>query len=191
MVKIMKTLLLLSIMVLGAAMAGCSSNSTHAPSTPVPSTPAPPPVQPSEGENLAPDFELQSLDGKPVALSSLRGKPVMLNFWATWCGPCRAEMPYIQQVFEDKEWTDRGLVILAVNVGDSSSKVREFMKNNGLSFRALLDTDASVARDYNVTAIPATFFIDKNGIMKDVRIGAFPSKEEIDWRLLNSIMEVE
>jgi len=179
MVKIMKMLLLLSMIVLGAATAGCSS------------TPDPSPAQPSQGDILAPDFQLQSLEGESVSLSSLRGKPVMLNFWATWCGPCRMEMPYIQEVFEDEEWIDRGLVIVAVNVGDSSSKVREFMENNGLSFRVLLDTDASVAKDYNVSGIPATFLIDKNGIMKDVRIGAFSSKAEIDWRLLNSIMEAE
>jgi len=179
MVKTMKMLLLLSIIVLGATMADCSS------------TPAQSPVQPSQGDILAPDFQLQSLDGQVVSLSSLRGKPVMLNFWATWCGPCRVEMPYIQEVFEDEEWTEQGLVILAINLGEAPSKVKEFMEDNGLSFRVLLDTDASVAQDYNVRGIPATFLIDKNGIMKDVRIGAFSSKAEIDWRLLNSIMEVE
>ncbi len=179
MVKTMKMLLLLSIIVLGATMADCSS------------TPAQSPVQPSQGDILAPDFQLQSLDGQVVSLSSLRGKPVMLNFWATWCGPCRVEMPYIQEVFEDKEWTEQGLVILAINIGESSSTAREFMEDNGLTFTVLLDTDQSVAQHYGIRAIPTTLFIDKNGIIKYREIGAFTSRADIDWRLLNSIMEAE
>jgi peroxiredoxin len=177
MVKIMKMLLLLSIVVLGAAMASCSS------------TPAPAPEQPSQGDGMAPDFQLQNLDGQTVSLSSLRGRPVMLNFWATWCGPCQMEMPYMQEVFEDSDWDEQGLVLLAVNVGDSPSEIRSFMEDNGLSFTVLMDTDKSVALDYNVRGIPSTFFIDKNGIIKDVKVGTFKNKAEIDWRLVNSIME--
>jgi len=118
MVKIMKMLLLLSIIVLGAAMAGCSS------------TPAQTPVQPSQGDSLAPDFQLQNLDGQTVSLSSLRGRPVILNLWASWCGPCRMEMPFIQEVFEDSDWTEQGLEILAINLGDSPSSARKFMEEN-------------------------------------------------------------
>lgn len=179
MVKIMKMLLLLLLIVLGTAMAGCSS----APA------PAPPPTL--QADNLASDFQLQSLDGQTVSLSSLRGRPVMLNFWASWCGPCRAEMPYLQGVFEDSEWTEQGLVILAINVGESSSTAREFMEDNGLTFTVLLDTDTSVAKDYNVRGIPATFFIDKNGIIKDKKVGSFSSKADIDSRLINSILDSE
>jgi peroxiredoxin len=101
------------------------------------------------------------------------------------------EMPYIQGVFEDSEWTEQGLVILAVNVGESSSTVGEFFDDNGLSFQILLDTDTKVAQSYNVSGIPATFFIDKSGIIKDIHIGAFTSKENVDWRLINSILEGE
>jgi len=179
MVKIMKIVMLVLILVSGLAVAGCSS------------APAPVPVQPAPADNLAPDFQLQSLDGQTVSLSSLRGRPVMLNFWATWCGPCRAEMPYIQGVFEDEEWTQQGLVILAINVGEASSEAKEFMEDNGLSFHVLLDTDTSVAEDYNIRGIPATFFIDKNGIIKDKKVGSFSSKADIDWRLINSILDSE
>jgi len=179
MVKIMKMLLLLSIIVLGAAVAGCSS------------APSPTPAQPPQENSLAPDFRLESLDGQVVSLSGLRGGPVMLNFWATWCGPCRAEMPYIQEVFEDKDWTDQGLVILAINVGEQPPEVKKFMEDNGLSFPVLLDTDTSVAENYGIRAIPTTLFIDKDGIIKDRKIGPFSNKAEIDWRLINSILDGE
>lgn len=180
--RIMKTLMLVSMLVLGLAVAGCSS-------TPAPAT-EPTPEQ-GQGFNVgsrAPDFQLQSLDGETVALSDLRGKPVMLNFWATWCGPCRLEMPFIQEIFEDKAWADR-LEITTVNVGEESSQVENFMEHYGLSFHVLLDKDTSVAQNYNIRGIPTTFFIDKNGIIKDVQIGAFREKAEIEGRLINSIME--
>ncbi len=177
--RIIKMLILVSILILGVAVAGCSLNT------------APSPVGPSPAGNLAPDFKLQNLDGQSISLSSLRGRPVMLNFWASWCGPCRAEMPHIQAVFEDEKWKDQGLVILAVNIGESSSTAKKFVEDNSLSFPVLLDSDQSVARDYNVRGIPATFFIDKDGIIKDMKIGAFSNKAEIDWRLVNSILDGE
>jgi len=130
---------------------------------------------------LAPDFELQSLDGKTVSLSDFRGKAVLLNFWATWCGPCRAEMPFLQQVHE--EWADKGLVILAVNIGEGQSEVEEFMEEFGLSFLALLDTDREVALQYNVRAIPTTYFIDKEGVIQELKVGTFSSKAEIVGQL--------
>ncbi len=165
-------LLLIPVLVIGAA--GCSSS----PESAAPSVP----------DRSAPDFQLQSLDGQSVSLSSLRGSPVMINFWASWCGPCRAEMPFIQAVFEDEEWTQQGLVILAINIGESSSTAREFMEDNGLTFTVLLDRDQSVAQNYGVRAIPTTLFIDKNGIIKYREIGAFTSQAEIDRRLISSIL---
>ena len=133
--------------------------------------------------NLAPDFQLQNLDGQTVSLSDFRGKPVLINFWATWCPPCRSEMPYIQEIYEDKEWSDKGLVILAVDIGESSSKVEEFMQSLNLSFTVLLDTKEDVAQRYNITSIPTTFFIDKDGIIQDKVIGAFQNKAQIENRL--------
>ena len=131
--------------------------------------------------NVAPDFQLSNLEGNTVSLSDFRGKPVMLNFWASWCGPCREEMPYIQQVYA--EWSDRGLVVLAVNIGESSTTVKEFVQSYGLSFSVLLDTKQDVAQKYNIQAIPTTFFIDKDGIIQVKITGAFPSKEAIETRL--------
>ena len=92
---------------------------------------------------------------------------------------------------EDEEWVERGLVILAVNLGESPSRLEEFMEGNGLSFPVLLDTDTSAAKDYNARFIPTTFFIDKSGIIKDIKIGAFANKAEIEWRLINSILDGE
>jgi len=128
--------------------------------------------------NLAPDFQLHNLEGKPVSLSDFRGKSVILNFWATWCGPCVFEMPYLQQVYE--EYSANGLVLLAVNIDASSSKVTKFLQGHNLSLPVLLDTKQNVARRYNTRYIPTTFFIDKDGIIQVVKVGAFPNKEAIE-----------
>jgi peroxiredoxin len=177
--RVIEILLLISMLVSGLVSAGCSS-------TPAP---APEPKQGFNVGNLAPDFQLQRLDGQVVTLSSLRGSPVLLNFWATWCGPCRVEIPFIQEVFEDEKRAEQGLVILAINAGEASSKVKQFMEQYGLSFHVLLDKDTSVARNYNVRGIPTTFFIDKNGIIKDMKVGAFLSREELDGRLDNLMLD--
>ena len=155
-------IMLALVLVLGLLVAGCASTT----------------AQVTGSVNLAPDFQLPILGGKTVYLSDFRDKPVMLNFWASWCRPCRAEMPYIQQVYE--EWSDKGLVVLAVNIGESSAKVKEFVLNYGLSFPVLLDTKGDIAQQYNIRAIPTTFFIDKSGAIKDIKIGAFPNKAAIE-----------
>ena len=135
--------------------------------------------------NLAPDFQLRSLDGEFVSLGDLRGKPVLINFWATWCPPCRNEMPYLQGIYE--EWSGLGLEVLAINIGEDPSKVEEFMRGNNLSFAALLDIGQDVTEEYGITGIPATFFVDKDGIIQDKVVGAFQNKTQIENRL-SSIM---
>ena len=133
----------------------------------------------------APDFRLKNLDGQSISLSDLRGKPVLLNFWATRCPPCRAEMPYIQEIYE--EWSDKRLVVLAVNIDESPSLIKKFLQNYNLSLPVLLDTKGNIARKYSIQYIPTTFFIDKDGIIQQKIIGAFPSKGAIE-KYLNSIM---
>ena len=137
------------------------------------------------GISPAPDFALQDLKGQTVTLSSLRGSPVMLNFWATWCGYCVWEMPYIQQIYEERQ--DMGLVILAINKRETHAKVQEFMEGNSLSFTAPLDTDGAISLKYNVSGIPVTFFIDKDGIIQARKLGAFRNTAEIE-NYLNLIM---
>ena len=175
--RVLRIVMLISVVVSGLVMAGCSAGSA--------------PAQAPQVGSLAPDFQLQELNGQLVSLSNLRGKPVLLNFWASWCGPCRFEMPFIQEIFEDREWADKGLAILAINIGESHATVKEFMEGGELSFPVLLDTSKNVALEYNIRGIPATFFIDKNGIIQDMKIGAFSSKAEIEWRLVNSIINDE
>ncbi len=143
----------------------------------------------SEEGITAPDFQLKSLDGPTITLSSLRGRPVVLNFWATWCGPCRYEMPFLQQLFSDPKWQARGLVILAVNLQESEAMVREFMTENALSFTVLLDATGEASRLYNIASIPTTYVIDKDGIIKNDRIGAFSGKAQIEQMIFNSIAE--
>ncbi len=130
----------------------------------------------------APDFKLTSLDGRSVSLSGLRGKGVMLNFWATWCPPCRLEMPHLQAV--SGELAAKGVVLLAVNIGENPALVKEFIKQYGYTFTVLLDMDYDVAGKYNVESIPVTYFIDKDGVIKDRIVGAFPNKQAIERYLV-------
>ena len=129
----------------------------------------------------APDFTLQNLDGQSISLSDLKGKPVLVNFWATRCPPCVSEMPYLQEIYD--EWSGKGLILLAINIGESSSKVEQFLQDHNLSLPVLLDTRAVVAQRYNIRGIPTTFFIDKDGIIQEKIIGAFPNKEAIENRV--------
>lgn len=129
----------------------------------------------------APDFQLQNLEGETISLSDFRGKPVLINFWATWCPPCRVEMPYLQQIYD--EWSEKGLVLLAIDLAESPAKIGDFLRTNNLSLPVLLDTDMNVSRRYNVSPIPTTFFVDRNGIIQSKVIGAFPNKEAIEEHL--------
>ena len=126
---------------------------------------------------LAPEFQLPSLDGQVVSLEELRGRPVMLNFWATWCSPCIGEMPHIQAAYEEYA---ADLVILAIYIGDSQSQVEDFMQQNKLSFPVMLDEDAGVAEMYNVRGIPTTVFIDRDGVIRVMKVGAYSSKAAIE-----------
>lgn len=120
---------------------------------------------------LAPDFTLETLDGKTVTLSDLRGQAVIVNLWASWCGPCRLEMPAFKKVYE--EYKDRGLVILAVNSTsqDSRTAVETFVAEYQLPFPIPLDTKGEVARLYRLSALPSTFFIGCDGAITKVVVG--------------------
>lgn len=122
----------------------------------------------------APDFTLTALDGKSYALSELRGKVVIVNFWATWCPPCRAEMPSMEKLHRELE--DEGLVMLAVNIEkDGRQTVPRFLATSPHSFPVLIDEREEVQKRYGVYKFPESFVIRKNGIIDDKVIGA------IDW----------
>jgi peroxiredoxin len=116
----------------------------------------------------APDFELKTLSGDAVKLSDLKGKKVMLNFWATWCPPCKAEMPAMEEFH--KEAGDE-VVILAVNI-DPHLDVKAFVDENGITFPIPLDTEDKVNETYQVLSIPTTYFIDTKGNIGNKFIGA-------------------
>ncbi|MFC2070716.1 TlpA family protein disulfide reductase [Chloroflexota bacterium] len=159
-------IMLAMVMVLTVFLAGCESTGA------------------SIGEK-APGFQLNSLSGESVSLSDFHGKTVLINFWTTWCGYCRVEMPYLQEI--SAEWLDRGLVVLAIDVGESASRVEDFMRTNNLSLTVLLDTRETVFEQYSVVGLPTTFFIDKDGIIRARVVGAFPDKYSIE-NYLNEII---
>jgi cytochrome c biogenesis protein CcmG, thiol:disulfide interchange protein DsbE len=119
-------------------------------------------------DSPAPDFSLPTLSGETVSLKQFRGKPVVLNFWATWCLPCREEMPLLQKVYAQNE---PGLEILAINNAEADSAVRPFAEELGLSFPVLLDSDGAITRLFRVSGFPASIFIDSEGIIRYQHVG--------------------
>jgi len=115
-------------------------------------------------EGIVPiNFTLPLLDGTKITLSQLKGKVVFLNFWATWCGPCRSEMPSMEAVYQKLK--DKGLEIIAVNLGESRDKVSGFMNEYKLTFRPVLDERQITGSQYNIRAIPTTYIIDRRGLI--------------------------
>jgi len=120
---------------------------------------------------LAPDFDLQNTEGETIRLSNLRGQAVLVNLWATWCPPCRAEMPAIEKIYN--EYKEEGFVVLGINMTyqDTLADVAPFVDEYGLTFPILLDTTGNVGSVYQLRSLPSSFFIDRNGIISEVVIG--------------------
>jgi thiol-disulfide isomerase/thioredoxin len=112
-------------------------------------------------EKAAPEFTLPNLDEKQISLRQYRGKVVFLNFWATWCIPCREEMPALEQLHQTFQQKD--LIILAINLKESAEQVKTFFQKRAFSFPALLDHNGSVFRDYSVAGMPTTYLIGRDG----------------------------
>ena len=117
----------------------------------------------------APDFTLESMTGDPLTLSDLRGKAVVINFWATWCPPCRAEMPELQAAHE--AYSPGGLVVLGVNQAEDRAVVQAYLDELGLTFPVVLDAQYQAADLYSVNSLPTTFFIDRDGVIRDMVVG--------------------
>ena len=165
---------LLLVLVMGLSITSCSSLAQPEGSG-----------RPPQVGELAPDFALPNLEGQSISLSNFRGRGVLINFWASWCGPCIYEMPFIQEV--DEEWSGKGLQVLAINMRESRSQVLEFIESNSFSFLVLLDEGGKVAERYYIRGIPSNIFIDKEGIIQAMKIGAFPSKEAVEKDLVKII----
>lgn len=114
----------------------------------------------------APDFDLPTLSGERIRLSDLKGNAVVVNFWASWCAPCRREMPEFQAVYD--QFQEQGLVVLAVNVGDARVAVADFVESVGMRFPVLIDEKEEAQNDYKILPLPATFFIDRTGVVRSI-----------------------
>jgi peroxiredoxin len=119
---------------------------------------------------LAPDFRLSTTEGETIQLSALQGTPVIINFWATWCPPCRQEMPALEAIWQ--RYGQGGVVILGVDQGERADVVTRFARDEvGTTFPLLLDTHQSVGARYGVRALPTTVFVDADGRIQDVVVG--------------------
>src|SRR5712692_8891523 len=125
----------------------------------------------------APEIALKDLQGQEVRLSDLRGKVVLLNFWATWCKPCKEEMPAMQVSYE--KLRDQGFVVLAVNELEDVEKVAEHIRTHGHTFLVVMDHDNRVANQYGVLGLPASFLIDRQGIVREHIFGSLLTEEGI------------
>jgi len=123
----------------------------------------------------APDFTLEGADGQRMQLSDLRGEIVMINFWASWCGPCRQEMPLLDQLHN--QYKALGFTVLGVNVEENPVKAKDLLKQIPVSFPILFDSDNKVSKRYNVIAMPSTILVDRNGNMRYLHQGYQPGYE--------------
>jgi len=136
--------------------------------------------------NKAPDFQLSSLDGIEMRLSDMRGKVVFLNFWATWCPPCKEELPHMQKFYQVQKKNE--VEVLAVNLTTAERNVNgleKFVKDNGLTFPVLLDKKGEIGQTYQAFTIPTSYLIDKEGIIRKKLIGPMDVKMMND--LVNSL----
>jgi cytochrome c biogenesis protein CcmG, thiol:disulfide interchange protein DsbE len=167
-------LLLLAVLIAGSLFIAATRVRPGAAATPLAvrtdmlPDPAPLPDHP------APGLALPQLDGTQRTLGELRGQVVLINIWATWCPPCRAEMPAIQQAYTT--YRDRGFTVLAVNQGEDATAIAPFLEQHGLTFPSLLDRDGQASATYQARVLPSSFFVDRRGVIRAVYRGPMPSR---------------
>jgi len=175
-VQVRWTLLILLTLVLGLAWIWVNRVPSNSAFVPASQSPAPVIGYP------APDFVLTTLDGEEFRLSAQRGTPVVLNFWATWCPPCRAELPELRSVSERYAGQ---LAVVGVNQAESAATVAKSSPELGLTFPIPLDLQGDVSQVYGVRSLPTTFFIDRNGVIRQIQNG--PLTEATLAQLLRTI----
>jgi len=148
---------------------------------------------PQEGvaqeREVAPDFSWQTLDGEIVHLSDLKGKVVLLDFWATWCGPCRSTIPHVEAIHN--QYKDKDVVVIGINMDVASKRqaVMDFIKENGMTYFIVSDANGNVASLYGATSIPRFFLVDKSGNIASTKIGNIPNLEELITSEIDKLLE--
>ena len=139
---------------------------------------------------LAPDFTLKTLDGKAITLSDLRGKVILVNIWASWCPPCRAEMPAIERVYQ--AYKEKGFEVLAVDstVQDTLDGAKSFVLENKLGFPILLDETGLVTRLYRIQSLPTSFFVGTDGVIREIVIGGPMAEAQLIIRVEKLLQEL-
>ena len=148
---------------------------------PAPATPSGPTATPAAAPVTgapAPDFTLRSLTGQPVTLLALRGQVVLINFWATWCIPCQAEMPAIQHAYDAHKGS--GFTVLAVNLNEPAKDVQDYVTRLGVNFPVLLDAGDAISSLYRVRGYPTSFFIDRGGTVAIEQVGMMSDTQLAD-----------
>lgn len=143
-------------------------------------------AHPDSVKGKAPDFTLKSNSGENLQLSDFRGQIVVINFWATWCGPCRQEMPKLDALY--KRYQRAGLVMWGVNVEDDPSLADKLLKENPVSFPILYDVSSTVSELYKVDAMPTTVIVDRDGNMRHLHRGYKPGYEDIYRQQIKALM---
>lgn len=144
------------------------------------------PVDGKIGKN-APDITLKDISGKDIHLSSFKGSPVLLNFWATWCPYCRKERAELNSLY--KEFRDRGLIIISVSTDKSVQTVKRFIEKSPADYIVLNDKDGKAASTYNVSGLPTSFLIDRDGIIKIKFVGFREWTGSGSKKLINALVE--
>lgn len=141
-------------------------------------------ASPQEGF-LAPNFTLETLEGETVSLSDFEGQAVMINFWASWCPPCRAEMPSMENVYQ--KYQNQGFVILAINAThqDTVSGAANFVAEEGFSYPILMDTKDSVSQLYQLRSLPTSLFVGKDGLIQEIVYGGPIPEADLQTRIEN------
>jgi peroxiredoxin len=171
--KTQRILIYLLVLIAGAAWIAFSADTTNASGK----------ISAPQAGFTAPDFTLKTPDGEEYTLSELKGSAVLINLWATWCPPCRAEMPAIEKMVQ--EYKDQGLVVLAINMTyqDDPANVAPFIQEYGLTFPVLLEETGSVGAAYQMRSLPSTYFINRAGIIQEVVIGGPMSEALLRTRI--------
>lgn len=134
----------------------------------------------------APDFTLKTRDGSNLKLSEYRGDVVMLNFWASWCGPCRKEMPLLEKI--QQKYARLGFQLIGMNVDEDTAAAERFLKDVPVSFPIALDNTGSVSKQYNVKAMPTTVMIDRNGTVRHIHYGYKDGDEKTYEKMIKSLI---